>query len=82
MQTIRQIVNLKGRDLQIHVPDAFPNQTVEVVVRSVRPGQAGRETGTTPTMTRLLRKPVPARNLKPLTRDECHARWSACLAGP
>ena len=74
MQAIRQIVDLKGRDLQIHVPDAFSNQTVEVIVLSVRQGQAGPDVGATPTMNRLLRKPIPAKDFRPLARDECHAR--------
>ena len=74
MQAIRQIVDLKGCDLQIHVPDAFSDQTVEVIVLSVRQGQAEPDVGATPTMNRLLRRPVPAKDPKPLTRDECHAR--------
>ena len=74
MQAIRQIIDLKGHDLQIHVPDAFSDQTVEVIVLSVRQDPAGEDRRATPTMERLLREPIPAKDFKPLSRDECHAR--------
>jgi len=74
MQAIRQIIDLKGHDLQIHVPDAFSDQTVEVIVLSVRQGPAGEDVSATPTMKRLLRTPMPAKDFKPLGRNECHAR--------
>jgi len=74
MQAIRQIIDLKGRDLQMLVPDAFSDQTVEVIVLSVRQDTAGEDIRATPTIKRLLRKPIPAKDSKPLSRDECHAR--------
>ena len=74
MQAIREIIDLKGCDLQMHVPDAFSNQTVEVIVLSVRQDPTEEDRSATPTMERLLRKPIPAKGFKPLNRDECHAR--------
>jgi hypothetical protein len=74
MQAIRQIIDLKGRDLQMLVPDAFSNQTVEVTILSAPPRPAGARRRRTPTMERLLRRPIPAKDFTPLSRDECHAR--------
>ncbi len=74
MQAIRQMIDLKGHELRIHVPDAFSDQTVEVIILSVRQDPAGKDPRMTPTMERLLREPILARDFKPLSRDECHAR--------
>jgi hypothetical protein len=53
------------------VPGTF---FIEVIVLSVRQGPAGEDMSATPTMKRLLRKPIPAKDFKPLSRNACHAR--------
>jgi hypothetical protein len=74
MQAMRQIIDFKGRDLNIHVPDAFSDQTVEVIILSGFHDLSAARRIATPHLDGLLRTPVPTKDFTPLSRDECHAR--------